>query len=291
VSEPVLRPGGPEDDEGIAALIGEAFPGNPKSRLEVLRWQYRANPFGDSATWVWEDAGRIVGHYSAFPMPYLLDGERVVAGNAVDAAIAPSHQGRRLFTPMAEALYADCAARGWPVAVCYATNPVAMQGVARAGVIWRPPLRLLATPFFARSGPQSGPERAQIDELWRATVERDGIRAGVDRGSAWWEWRYERSPLGPYRVVSTDGAAAVLVKRGRFTGVLELVATDHRAARRLLPMGAVTLAVEGGPLHRLARRAGMVTVPRRLEPRSAHYGLVGADPPEVHVGWGDMDHV
>ena len=46
MSEPVLRAAGPGDDEAVAALIGEAFPGNPKARVEVLRWQYRDNPFG-----------------------------------------------------------------------------------------------------------------------------------------------------------------------------------------------------------------------------------------------------
>ena len=45
------------DDEAIAACIGAAFPGNPKARPEVLRWQYRDNPFGETASWV--DAHRL----------------------------------------------------------------------------------------------------------------------------------------------------------------------------------------------------------------------------------------
>ena len=39
MSEPVLREATPDDDEAVAALIGEAFPGNPKAAVEVLRWQ------------------------------------------------------------------------------------------------------------------------------------------------------------------------------------------------------------------------------------------------------------
>ena len=50
MSEPLLRPATPDDDVAIAACIAEAFPANPKARVDVLRWQYRDNPFGDTAS-------------------------------------------------------------------------------------------------------------------------------------------------------------------------------------------------------------------------------------------------
>jgi len=304
MSEPVLRPATPDDDDAIAACIGEAFPSNPKARVDVLRWQYRDNPFGETVGWVYEDDGRVVAHYSAYPMPYLLDGERTVAGNAVDAAIAPSHQGRRLFSPLARALYDDCSHHGMRIAVCYARNPIAMRGVAKAGVQWMPGLRVLVLP--RRPGAGRGEEVADvpdgIDELWARTVARDGIRNGVQRGEAWWRWRYAASPLGPYRYFTAPGAAAVVVRHGRVGYVLELLADDERAARRVLRTAAqdvlalVTVAVDAGPLHRLARGAGMFTVPRRLQPRSAYYGVVDTSGAPLgdrawHIGWGDMDHV
>jgi hypothetical protein len=325
------------DDAGIAALIGEAFPGNPKARPDVLRWQYRSNPFGEAPSWVWDDDGRIVGHYTAYPLPYLLDGALARAGNAVDAAIAPSHQGQRLFTPLAAALYEDCAAHGLPVAICYASNPIAMQGVARAGVHWMPRLRtlVLATDddwlrrrfhlpgaLVRRAAFHLGHGDAGevidvghlVDDLWRRTVERDGIRNGVDRGSAWWRWRYGDAPLGPYRfvVVRRDdrlaGAAVVLERDdfgGRFGYLLELLADDADAARALLRgtttaglSGLVTIAVDRGPLHRLATSAGMRTLPRRLEPKGAWWGFVDTAGRRTnlvdaswHVGWGDLDHL
>src|SRR5439155_898610 len=160
-----------------------AFPANPKARLDVLRWQYRANPFGETVGYVHEDDGRVVSHYSAFPMPYLLDGERVTAGNAVDAAVAPSHQGRRLFTPLAHALYVGCEAQGMALEVCYATNPVAMRGVARAGVTWLPPLRLLALPRLPRRarGEEVAAPPSDVDQLWSSMA----VRNGVHRGSQW----------------------------------------------------------------------------------------------------------
>ncbi|MCU1352891.1 MAG: hypothetical protein JWM05_2100 [Acidimicrobiales bacterium] len=344
MSEPVLRDAGPDDDEAIAALIGEAFPGNPKSRVDVLRWQYRENPFGETVSRVWDEDGRIVAHYSAFPMPYLLDSRPAVAGNAVDAAVAPSHQGQRLFTPLARALYEGCAAAGMPVAVCYASNPIAMQGVARAGVEWQPRLRTLVlavddawlarrfhlpaalgglvrrTAFGLRRGPVAEEVRALpdgIDGLW-AHVRRDvegGVENGVERGEAWCRWRYEASPIGGYRYVALQRGAtlaglAVVLERedfgGRFAYLLELQAIDAGAARAVLRgvadfegiSGIATVAVDGGPLHRLATRAGMRTLPKRLEPKGgAWYGLVATDGERRtldipwHVGWGDMDHL
>jgi GNAT superfamily N-acetyltransferase len=293
-----LREATATDDVAIAACIGSAFPSNPKARLDVLRWQYRADPFGETASWVEEDDGRIVAHYSAFPMPYLLDGAPTVGANAVDAAILPSHQGRGLFTPLARRLYEDCAAKGMPIAVCYARNPVAMRGVARAGVTWMPPLQVLARRGRRARGAEVAAPPSHVGDLWLETVRRDGIRNGVDRGAAWWRWRYVDSPLGPYRFFATDDAAAVVLLRGRVGYVLELLATDARAAREVL-RGApllVTVAVAGGPLARLARSAGMLPVPPRLLRRSAHYGLVdtrGRELPDQpwHVGWGDMDHL
>ncbi|MCU1373304.1 MAG: hypothetical protein JWO68_590 [Actinomycetia bacterium] len=342
MSELVLRPAGADDDEAIAFLIGDAFPGNPKSRLDVLRWQYRRNPFGSTASWVWDEDGRIVAHYSAYPMPYLLDGRPTVGGNAVDAAVAPSHQGRRLFTPLAEALYADCAARGMPIAVCYASNPIAMKGVARAGVEWQPRLRTLVLAVHgawlarrfhvpaavgelarrAAFGLGRGPVGEEVDGppeglgvLWARTVEAGGIANGVDRGASWWQWRYGHSPLGPYRFVELRrdgelvGAAVATVRDdfgGRFAYLLELQAVDAAAARSVLRRvaaiegisGIATVAVDRGPLHRLAAGAGMRTLPQRLEPKGgAWYGLVDTtgggrrlDAP-WHVGWGDMDHL
>jgi hypothetical protein len=251
--------------------------------------------------WVWEDEGRLVGHYSAFPMPALFDGRRTVAGNAVDAAIAPSHQGTFLFGRMAKALYADCRDRGMAWAAIFATNPAAVLGTRRAGAEFREPLRVLARPNVPARGRTVTSVPDTVDELWARTVERDGIANGVDRGAGWWQWRYVDSPRRHYRIVEVDGAVAVVTRRGRFTLLLELLADDGRSARRVVDaasggLGIVTLVVPGGPLERLCRSAGMRPVPRRFEPRQANCGIVVTDGTKLgtrpwHVGWGDFDHL
>ena len=334
--EVVLRPAVPADDPSIAACIAAAFPDNPKGLLDVLRWQYRENPFGATPGWVWEDEGRIVGHYSAYPMPYLLDGRPTTGANAVDAAVAPSHRGQGLLAPMAAALDASCAEAGMPIAVCYATNPIARRGVAKAGVQWMSRLRVavlavddrwfahrLHVPrpvaaairrvgFDLGRGPaaeETAGVPAGIDALW-ATARRVGaIENGVDRGDAWWRWRYVAAPGGGCRYFTYQGrAAAVAAEReqagGRFGLVLELIADDAQSARSVLRgiagamphlAGLATVGVGGGPLLRLARAAGFRTLPVRLEPRGAWYGIAdtGGDPHgrAWHIGGGDLDHL
>ena len=313
MSDPVLRAATPDDDPAIAGCVGASFPDNPKSRLEVLRWQYRENPFGPSPSWVWDDGGQIVAHYTAYPVPFLLDGQRTTAAFCVDAAVVPSHQGRRLFTPLARALYADCGARGMPVSVCYASNPVAMRGVAAAGIHWKPRLRTLVLPvddgwlarrfrlpraaasvvrrtvFRLGRGPVGDEVDGPPDDLdlrWSRTVRAGDIRNGVDRGRTWFDWRYAASPLGPYRYFTAPGAVAVVAERqdfgGRFGYLLELLADDAEAARAVLRTiagaasdlaGLATIATPGGPLQRLATSAGMRALPRRLEPKGAWVGV------------------
>lgn len=269
MSGPVLRAAGPDDDEAIAACIAASFPHNPKADVDVLRWQYRANPFGPTCSWVWDDGGDIVAHYSAFAMPGVVGGRRVLLANAVDAAIAPSHQGRRLFTPLARALYDDCAAQGLPVALCFATNDIALRGVAKAG--WREvaQLRAMVSAFddrwlarrFHLPRPLAAAARkvafdrgpgptgrvvdeppAGLDELWARVSGPVGY--GVVRDSAWWRWRYAGAPAGHgYRYVEVrdgdrlTGAAVVRSQErfgGRFAFLLELLADGDTAAGALL---------------------------------------------------------
>jgi hypothetical protein len=344
VSEPVLREAGPEDDEAIAACIGASFPDNPKADVDVLRWQYRRNPFGDTPSWVWEDAGEIVGHYSAFPMPALLDGEPALIANAVDAATLPTHTGRGLFSALASSLFADCATKGMPVAYCFGSNEVALRAVGRAGWVEVARLRTMVLPVddgwvarrfhvprvaasvtrravFGLGRGAQGEEVAEVpeglDDLWRRTVAAGGIRNGVVRDASWFRWRYDDAPASRgYRHIVVrrggrlDAIATVLVHDdfgGRFAYLLELLAADRDAAGEALRgvvasvpgiAGLATLVIANGPLHRLASDAGMRTLPRRLEPKAARFGVVDntgvrPDRPEAawHVGWGDLDQL
>lgn len=269
MTEPVLREARPEDEDGITACLVESFADNPKAKPEIRHWQYH-NPFGEMCAWVYDDGGRIVGHYANYPVPCLLDGEPAIAGVAVDAAVSPDYQGRRMMRPLNEALYRASADKGMRVSLAYPSNPVAVKGIRSAG--WMEVARLrtlvlavddawMAQRFkiprvLARaargvafrvgrgpSGDEVGSPPDGLDGLWAHTVRSGNVRNGIIRDAAWWRWRYEESPMSAYRWFEVRrgrelvGAAAVVEREdfgGRFGYLLELQAVDGDSARQLV---------------------------------------------------------
>lgn len=247
--------------------MAESFPDNPKTGREILAWQYWDNPFGPTCSWVWEDAGDIVAHYAAYCVPITLNGQRALAGIGVDAAVAPSHQGRRLWAPLARAVYDDCARHGVPITMCY-PNPASAAGALRAGMEPVCNLRTLVMPYddrwlaarfrlpvaaarAARStvfriapSPLAAKEVTQLpkdlDQLWAQVAPN--VSNGIVRNEQWWRWRYAAHPHQPYRLFEVRrggalvGAAATLERNsfgGRFLNVLEFLTADVHAARAL----------------------------------------------------------
>lgn len=268
----VLRRGVRADTEGICALLRRSFDGNPKSRPEVLDWQYWDNPFGAPTVWLWEDQGRPVGHYAVVPYAGKLDGRPGTIGIGIDAAIDPDYQGRQLFGPLTSTLYEQAHADGMDAVVCY-PNDNSVRGIARQGWhelgtlrTWLLPLRAdwyarrtgvpsaLLAPVVAavRRRPRRGTrayESAEVttvpddtDLLWG---QLDGdVTHGVVRDAAWLRWRYlDRPGPSPYRYYEVrrrgqlHAFAVTTVQEqrgGRFTYLLELLADDDTAGRAVV---------------------------------------------------------
>lgn len=264
----VLRAVGPDEDEGLRAVIAEAFPDNPKARAAITRWQYWDNPFGSTRAWVWDDGGRIVATYIGYPVPVVLGGQPGTAAIGVDAAVLPSHQGRGLFTPLSRALYADCGVHGMPLTICY-PNANSTAGITKAGWLPVARLRTLVAPFddawlaerFCLPRPAARLVRAaafatgsarglvaievaapppDVEALWGRVAPT--VTYGVVRDQAWWRWRYSGHPDAPYRFFEVRrggelvGAAVTLEREafgGTFLNVLELLTAEVPAARAL----------------------------------------------------------
>jgi len=252
----------------MRSLNASAFEANPKTRPDVTRWQWWDNPFGPTLAWVWDDDGEVVAQYVAYCLPGRIGGAPATFSLGVDAAIAPSHQGRRLFTPLAEALYADANDRDLPL-IAY-PNEQSVRGIARAG--WREvaalDVQLRVTDDAWLAGKLHLPRRVAglvrraafparradtasvevlddppdgIDDLWARVADPRG--SGVDRRAVWWDWRYAQHPDRPYRflaVRSPAGLRALAAVRsrtdlgGRFHCLLELLADDVAAARAIV---------------------------------------------------------
>lgn len=287
----VLRRSGEQEDQQIRRVIATSFPDNPKTRAAITAWQYWANPFGPTVSWVWEDEGEVVAHYTAYSVPVTVGGQRSLAGIGVDAAVAPTHQGRRLWTPLARAVYDDCAANGVPITMCY-PNVASTSGAVKAGMepvsrlrtlvcayddAWlaerfrlpRPVARLARSAAFRVPGSPlvahevPGPPEG-LDGLWERVAP--SVAYGVVRDAAWWRWRYAEHPDAPYRFFEVRQgevllAAGVTLAReafgGRFLNVLEFLTVDVAAGRALAQAlraraaGAVGAALVAVPGSRL----------------------------------------
>lgn len=269
MSEAVLREGSIDDAKAISALLGRVFPDNAKSDEEILHWQYFGGPYGKPVIVVLEADGAIVGHYTSVRYPAKVEGEPTQVGIGIDAAIAPSHQGQRLFGPLASALYAATGRAGMPLTVCY-PNENSVKGIARVGwqecgllrthllpldsgwyaerlrlpraVVGVGHLALSAhLPTFGYVVSESRGPDPEVDSVWKSVEPR--VRNGVVRDFSWFRWRYGERPGGAYRYFSVRrrgslcGVAVSAVRQQRgadFVYLLELMASSAGAARALV---------------------------------------------------------
>ncbi len=99
--------------ERCARMLMEVFPHGTYS-AESLRWQYRDNPAG---TVVGHDAiapdGTIAGHYVLQPLVARVDGVVERGLLSFNTATHPAHQGKGLFTALAERSYTAAASSGY----------------------------------------------------------------------------------------------------------------------------------------------------------------------------------
>lgn len=93
-------------------LFATAFPGDTKLNAAYLEWLYLQNPHGRV---IGTDAfigDRLAAHYAIMPRRYVLDGQPYEAALSINTATHPDHQGKGLFTKLAEATYARASAQG-----------------------------------------------------------------------------------------------------------------------------------------------------------------------------------
>ena len=145
----VFRPADRSDDAELRRLNAEAFPANPKTRVEITAWQWWDNPFGETIAHVWEAGGRLVGQYIAYRMPATLGGEPGRIAIGVDYAIAPSHRGRGLGKPLLDACFGQATDEGTPF---YSLpNELSVGGATRSGLSVVAQLEVRVLPLDAGS--------------------------------------------------------------------------------------------------------------------------------------------
>lgn len=104
------------DADAIAAyvrLFAECFPSRGKFNAGYIEWLYQQNPFGRAVGYDAWDGAQLAAHYVLVPIDVWLEGRRARALLSLNTATHPQHQGRGLFTKLAERTYATAADQGY----------------------------------------------------------------------------------------------------------------------------------------------------------------------------------
>lgn len=130
-----MRPVGISMDEIrlTAGLLQRIWPRSKHLNVEYLRWLYADNPLGHAiGTNAW-DGNTLAGHYVLIPIQAYVHGRNVSAALSLNTAMHPAHQGRGLFTLLAEETYRIAKARGIHHVIGVANNNSTHGFVERLG--------------------------------------------------------------------------------------------------------------------------------------------------------------
>ena len=199
-----IRPVEPSPGElsATADLMHTVFPTGMHMPPEYLRWQYQANPAGPAVGFNAFAGSELAAHYVTLPLVAHLEGSLRKGLMSLNTATHPSHQGKGLFTRLAEATYAEAAQRGYefvvgvananstpgfirklrfqlvsPLEVHLGLGPGRARGVDSAGfrIQWTEELlrwRLESAPFQTRFRSVRGPTRRSFERSSRRTRPR-----------------------------------------------------------------------------------------------------------------------
>ena len=104
------------DDANIAAMTGllrQVFPNALHFTEEVVRWQYRDNPDGEAVGFNAWSGTDLAAHYVTIPLVARLNGKEERGLLSLNTATHPGHQGKGLFTKLANATYEAAAQQGF----------------------------------------------------------------------------------------------------------------------------------------------------------------------------------
>jgi len=229
--------------EAYRALLGVT---TAPCELSYLQWLYRDNPCGQVVGFNAYAGDELAAHYATIPVEATLDGAPARGLLSLNTATHPTHQGKGLFTRLAERTYARASELGYEFVV----------GVANAN----------STPGFTRK------LGFQLVTPLDVLIGIGGFAAGhedVGFALAWTEpalrWRMRRPGA---RYVATAGEPAIVYARAHRLGILAYLARVPRPLVAELPRVRQTRPFRmwiGIDPH-LRRRGVLAPLPDRLKP-------------------------
>lgn len=107
----------------ILALMRLAFKGHAeKFNLEYMRWQYADNPIGKIVGFNAYMGDVLVAHYVAMPIYMVIERKKTLGLLSLNTATHPEHQGKRLFTTLANKTYEYATENGYKFVIGVAND-------------------------------------------------------------------------------------------------------------------------------------------------------------------------
>lgn len=91
-----------KDIENYSNLLSSVFTETKKFTTDFIKWQYTENPNGNVIGFDAYDGDVLVGHYVTIPVVYKINDKSTKGLLSLNTATHPNHQGRGLFTQLAE---------------------------------------------------------------------------------------------------------------------------------------------------------------------------------------------
>lgn len=102
-----------ESLEQLVGLMNASFP-DCEFKENYYGWQYMYNPLGRVVSYnAYAEDGQLAAHYAAIPIKMILDGKDELGLLSLNTATHPDHQGKRLFTKLADLTYKKAAELGY----------------------------------------------------------------------------------------------------------------------------------------------------------------------------------
>lgn len=99
--------------EDYSKLLSSVFVNTNKFTQAFLYWQYAKNPEGMALGFDAYFEGKLVAHYVTLPVCYLINGKKTKGLLSLNTAVHPKHQGKKLFTQLAQKTFDEAKLLGY----------------------------------------------------------------------------------------------------------------------------------------------------------------------------------
>lgn len=190
-----------------ASLLRAVFPEARHFTEAAVRWQYRDNPDGEVVGFNALSGTELAAHYVTIPLVARVHGREERGLLSLNTATRPTHQGKGLFTRLANATYTHAAQNGYGFVIGVANANSTHGFVKKLGF-------QLVTPLRAMVGLGPLPYRGSHDA------------PGYERvwGPAALQWRLAH-PVYPYTMKRAGDTRMLLSERSQYGARFVLGAT------------------------------------------------------------------